>query len=436
MKVVVIGAGLSGLAAAKRLQEAGHEALILEANDRPGGRCKAVRRDGFIVDTCPEIASASYRRWMDLVRSAGLEHDIVKVPMVIGMQRNGRLHNIDIAQPLSLPFTPLLSFGAKLKFARGILGMFNDIRAIPSNLLEVIALDDPARTAEDIALNAFGPEVAQYLIDPLMRVIAGSKMNLVSALMVPYALSDWTAMVTLRGGLDRLPKAVAAKLNIRYETQVGRIHSNLDNVTIEYTDAAGVAGSLNADKCIITAQFDDAERMYPRLTEISGDYKQKLQFMRMVDIKLAYSKAPNSKASTLMFPYSENPEVNMMSLAHNKSPDRVPAGHGLISIVTEHLDYDRMAALGDEEIVAWARRQVETLYPEVKGHFLFHYVGRQPRTCCFPDPGFFQRTLKLWEAVGKEPHVHLGGDIFNYGSMEAAVGFGERAVDRLLGAKR
>ncbi|MGL4186587.1 MAG: FAD-dependent oxidoreductase, partial [Thiotrichaceae bacterium] len=37
-RIIVIGAGLAGLAAAKTLQAQGHEVLVLEARDRIGGR--------------------------------------------------------------------------------------------------------------------------------------------------------------------------------------------------------------------------------------------------------------------------------------------------------------------------------------------------------------------------------------------------------------
>lgn len=434
MKVVVIGAGLSGLAAAKRLQERGHEVQVLETLDRPGGRCKTLRQDGFIVDTCTELATASYRRWLELARSVDLEKDIVKPPMVMGMLRKGRIINVDLGNPLSLPFTPLLSWRAKLKFARGVFSLRKAIFSMPSNLLDATALDDPAMTAEDLVLKAFGPEVAEYVMEPLIRMIGGTKMHEVSSLIVPYSLSDFSSLISLRGGLDRLPKAVAAKLNIRYQTAVKQIRSNAADVTIEYVDADGSGGTLSADKCLITAQYDDAERMYPRLADIGDNYGRKLQFMRLVDIKLAYSKRPDSKAATVWVPFSEDPELNFISLSHNKSPDRAPAGHSLFSLYTEHAEYDRMAAMSDEQLVAWACKTTEKLFPELKGHFLFHYLGRQPRTCGFPDPGFFHRTSKLWDNIGREPRVHLGGEIFNYGTMEAAVAFGERAADRLVGA--
>ena len=55
MRVVVIGAGLGGLAAALRLQAAGHDVVVVEGRDRPGGRAYQLRGDGFTWDTGPSL---------------------------------------------------------------------------------------------------------------------------------------------------------------------------------------------------------------------------------------------------------------------------------------------------------------------------------------------------------------------------------------------
>jgi len=49
-RVVVIGAGLSGLAVAARLVTAGRDVLVLEASARAGGQLETFRGDGLVVE--------------------------------------------------------------------------------------------------------------------------------------------------------------------------------------------------------------------------------------------------------------------------------------------------------------------------------------------------------------------------------------------------
>ena len=53
--VVVIGAGLSGLAAACHLTGAGHRVTVLEREDHPGGRAGRLVKDGFVFDAGPTV---------------------------------------------------------------------------------------------------------------------------------------------------------------------------------------------------------------------------------------------------------------------------------------------------------------------------------------------------------------------------------------------
>ena len=48
--VAIIGAGIAGLTAARRLAGAGREPVVFEREDRVGGRIKTIRRDGFTFD--------------------------------------------------------------------------------------------------------------------------------------------------------------------------------------------------------------------------------------------------------------------------------------------------------------------------------------------------------------------------------------------------
>jgi protoporphyrinogen oxidase len=437
-RYIIIGAGLSGLAAAWRIRKAGHEVIVLESADQPGGRCRLERRDnvigssGFIVDTGPELAASSYRHWLALADEMGLSNDIVDAPSQISVIKDGKAIDIDLGKPFSAAMTPLLSWTDKLRFVRGIAANLAKIKSVPPFLLDGELLDDPNLTAEDVATRAFGKEATYGALDAILRPLAGTRMDLISTLLVWYVLSEWTQMKSLVGGLQRLPIAVAQHLDIRYNMAVLNVQSQDDGVVVEARGPGGLVQTFLGDKCLIATQYDDALKLYPRFGEICPGYAEEMTFLRMLDIKLAYSVRPSSASAMVMFPYRENRDMCVISLSHNKAPDRAPAGHSLFSIFTEHLEFDRFNAMSDEDVLAVIQPQVEALFPEVAGKLLFSRVGRYSKVCMVPTPGFFKATRKLWNAVGQEPRVHLGGDIFNFGSMEAAVSGGNYAADRLI----
>lgn len=70
MRIVVIGSGFGGLAAAIRLQAQGHAVTIVEKQAQPGGRAAVFRQDGFTFDAGPTILTAP---WMieELFSSSG-----------------------------------------------------------------------------------------------------------------------------------------------------------------------------------------------------------------------------------------------------------------------------------------------------------------------------------------------------------------------------
>jgi len=59
-KVLVVGAGIGGLATALRLIKAGYEVEIIEKNSQAGGRLNQIKKDGFTFDTGPSFFSMSF----------------------------------------------------------------------------------------------------------------------------------------------------------------------------------------------------------------------------------------------------------------------------------------------------------------------------------------------------------------------------------------
>jgi len=71
-KVIIIGTGLAGLAAALRLSRRGYEVELVEKNNKAGGRLNQLKKDGFTFDIGPSFFSMSYE-FDEFVKDAEIE---------------------------------------------------------------------------------------------------------------------------------------------------------------------------------------------------------------------------------------------------------------------------------------------------------------------------------------------------------------------------
>src|SRR3954452_11814768 len=77
-RIVVVGAGLAGLVATYRLQQAGYQPQLFEASDRAGGRCWTIRgafADGQIAEHGGELIDTGHIEMKQLVQELGFDLD-------------------------------------------------------------------------------------------------------------------------------------------------------------------------------------------------------------------------------------------------------------------------------------------------------------------------------------------------------------------------
>ncbi|KAL9331238.1 hypothetical protein ACSQ67_000848 [Phaseolus vulgaris] len=72
-RVAVIGAGVSGLAAAYKLKSHGLDVTVFEAEGRAGGRLRSVSRDGLIWDEGANTMTESETEVKGLIDAIGLQ---------------------------------------------------------------------------------------------------------------------------------------------------------------------------------------------------------------------------------------------------------------------------------------------------------------------------------------------------------------------------
>src|ERR1051325_8466584 len=76
--VVIIGGGISGLAAAHRLSEEQVNVTLLEASPRLGGTIQTEHRDGFLLERGPDSFISEKPQALELAKRLGLESRLVQ----------------------------------------------------------------------------------------------------------------------------------------------------------------------------------------------------------------------------------------------------------------------------------------------------------------------------------------------------------------------
>jgi oxygen-dependent protoporphyrinogen oxidase len=156
---IVVGAGVSGLAAAFGLEKRGFDVELLEAAARAGGVIESRRRDGFLYETGPNSTLDTTPLIAELLRDVGIENERANVASVGDTRyivRNGRLVPLPTS-PGAFLTTPAFSLGAKLKLLREPF-----IAAAPADAEESVA---------DFVRRRLGQEFLDYAVDPFVAGI-------------------------------------------------------------------------------------------------------------------------------------------------------------------------------------------------------------------------------------------------------------------------
>jgi protoporphyrinogen/coproporphyrinogen III oxidase len=433
---IVVGAGLSGLACAHRLAQAGVEVTVLERGAEPGGRARTERHGQYLIDTGPDAMSGGYVRYRALMSELGMADRIVPSSSTIGWIRDGRLLDVDAHKPWQLIRTPALSMAAKRRLVIGRVRIHRMLRGVdPYSLERSFALDEAGTSADAFGRRHFGDEVTDYLIDPITRLVVGIRAPEASLVNVLGAFNGWLSpLISVRGGLGLLPTALAKGLDVRYRCPATSVQERGDHILVTCTEPDGAESELEADACVITAMYGVATQLWPRLRDAHPPFGRELRHVKLICVTLGYRVPTDSRAYVVQVPTRESADVLLMLMQHNKAPDRAPRGHSLITVYTDTAVTDDYLSRSDDELARWAAGWLEKWCPELAGHRELSVVSRWPQAAYLATPGFWRRSDSLYNALPAGGRVQIAGDLFSASSMESAIRWGERAAERVVAA--
>jgi predicted NAD/FAD-dependent oxidoreductase len=388
--VIVIGAGLAGLRAARVLTEAGRTVLVVEASDRVGGRVTTDEVDGFRLDRGFQLLNPAYAELRAAVDLGALD--------VRGFERGVAVRDADgltvLADPLRHPVTAVRAAGSRYLRPgqlRAAIGWLNghDTRADDRSLaasFDRAGFTGPLRDVADI-----------FLADERGETSAAFVRSLVG-----WFLRGTPGVPA--GGMRALPAALAEGLDVRLQTRAVAVNRRPGGVEV---------------------QVDGADPLLARAVVVAVDpgsvgeltSQPSVPMRGLVTWWFAAPVAPTQRRLLFVDAARRGPLVNTAVLS-NVAPDYAPAGR--------HLVQCSAVLTGPAPDEAEVLRHAAAIYGAPTDDWQLLAVHEVPNSLPVTMPGMQRPPIDLGGGV------FLAGDHVEGASIQGALLSGRRTAEAVI----
>lgn len=466
-RVAVIGGGLSGLAAAHRLQELCArekrplDLVLFEAGTRLGGVVGTRQIAGYRVELGADSFITNKPWGVDLCRRLGIEDRLI--PTDERYRRSLVLRN---GKPVPVPegFQLLapVSIGAVL--ASPLFSIAGKIRMALEYVLPRGAPQDDESLAHFVR-RRFGREALERLVQPLVGGIYTSDPeklslratmprflemervhgSLIRALRrkrcenadeAPASGARYGLFATLKAGISELVDALAARVErdagVQFETEVQSLTPEPDGRGFVVELPFGAKESFDAVILAIPAfrAGPAIARFAPHAAEALGRIEYASTAIVVSGHKLADIRHPLD-AFGLVVPAIERHEILAVSFTSRKFPDRAPEGCVQLRTFVGGAMQPQLMQLSDAELTQLVARELASILG-VTGKPDFTIVSRWMRSM----PQYHVGHLDLLAAIERDltafPRLALAGNAYHGVGIPDCIHSGEQAAERVF----
>jgi oxygen-dependent protoporphyrinogen oxidase len=461
-KVVVIGAGITGLVAARELVKACEksrapvEVVVLEASPRIGGKVRTEIVDGAVVETGPDSFVTLKPDMLDLVRELGLADELIKTApdASVSVLKNGCLLAMPSGMRLITPtrlipfaFSPFFSIGAKLRMALEPL--------VP------VRRGNEDESLADFTRRRLGAEALDRLVAPMLAgIFAGDpeKMSVRSTFPILLEMekkgglaralwfggakpaarrADVSTFMTLKGGLSRVINALAESLPpgaLRLDcpaTAVRRHEGRYEVVTPR--------GNFDADAVIAAAPAcafaDSVEGLDPEL----ANRLREISFVSTATVTLIYDAATfpaRLKGFGFLTARGEKTTLTAATYTSAKFPERAPSGKVVIRAFVGGAGREESAEAAVMRIESRVREDLDRILGLKGVAPLAAKTTRWIKSNPQYNVGHARRLERLTSCLKSHPGLVLAGCSYGGVGLPDCVRSGRRAAELALPSHR
>jgi len=460
--VVVVGAGIAGLAAAFFLRDAPCRVTVLEGSPRLGGKLSVSEIAGVAVDEGAEALLARRPEGTWLVAGAGLAGDLVwPATMTAPVWSRGRMYPLPPHQVMGVPADLTELAAAGLVSAAGLARARQDLE------LPATARDGDVPVAGFVAAR-FGQEVVDRLVDPLLAgVYAGRAEELsfeatlpalaaesrrhaslaaaAAALLpgpgedrVPPGAAPPPVFTTLAAGLGTLPGAVAAASGATVRT--GAMVRGLARAAGGWRLTVGSAHDeedLLADAVVLAAPASPVARLLAGVPGASAAVTalREIRYASMAIATLAYPATafPGPlEGSGYLVPAADGRAVKAVTFSTVKWPHLRDAAAGMVIVRCSlgRIGEEGLLQSADEELAAAAAGDLAAA-TGVRGAPAASRVSRWGGGLPQYTVGHLDRVARIRAAVAGQPGLAVCGAAYDGIGIPACVATAQSAAAQI-----